>query len=53
MVSTLPSPLALALRSRVRFAPEMFMEDDDYIPGNPFHRINHEAKCMPVLCALL
>lgn len=51
MVSTLPSPLALALRSdhMCAFALEMFIEDDDNIPGNPFRGINHQAKCMPVL----
>lgn len=31
------------------FALKMFIEDDDYIPGNPFRGINPEAKCMPVL----
>lgn len=49
VVSSLPSPLALALRSHVCFALEMFTEDDDYIPGNPFRGINHGAKCMPAL----
>lgn len=49
VVSTLPSPLALALRSHVCFFLKMFIEDDDNVPGNPFRGINHEAKCMALL----
>lgn len=52
VVYTLPSPLARALRSRVRFAPEMFLGGDDCIPASPFRRINQEAECLPV-CGLL
>lgn len=53
VVSTLPSPLALALRSHVCFASKMFIGGDDYIPGSSSRRINHEAECMAVPCALL